>query len=480
MLNRQFLSIDISPSGIKLGRFQVKYNILYILDLQSFLGFEQLRDYLSRMKLRNMEVIGNLGGVHVVARSVSVSSLGKVDAEREITKAIKQQIPSSAKNENIVMKYQVLSTSYDSAKETLDILAAVAKESAIIDFIELMKGINLLPTIIDAGSISLFLPFVGEYEKAEATAIINIENDRTDVVVVENGLPYFVSQYGSGEDDFHQSKSSFCRGLFSILDYYGSDKKKKQPIQKIIISGRGVDEVKSYLAKKTDTKVKVANLKSNPFLRMKKEFNELNSYARVVALGLRKVFPALLEINLVSNEMRDRLQYAINKQRLRRWSIIFSSVLASILGILLLLNLYYSFKLRNTSTILKNIQAELNASHDLRAKNRSLREKILSIKPLIKNEISWDRVLHEISKLTPSDLWIESITSNTHLKKNGNDSILRERILHIEGGTVDQSRLDQFISKLEDSNLFSDVQIEGMEKKDYICFELKMKVTLTP
>ncbi|OQX51662.1 MAG: hypothetical protein B5M53_10690 [Candidatus Cloacimonas sp. 4484_209] len=164
MFNRKFLSISISSDEIKLGLFYIKNDTLYVLDLQTFHSKDELRKYLKTKKLENLNVVGSLGGVHVIARSITFSSVGKINLEREILANIREHIPTFVKDENVLIKYQIISTRYEQVKETVDVLVAIAKENAVIDYIEYLRELNLFPSHVDAGNTSLFLPFVEMYD----------------------------------------------------------------------------------------------------------------------------------------------------------------------------------------------------------------------------------------------------------------------------------------------------------------------------
>ena len=141
---------------------------------------------------------------------------------------------------------------------------------------------------------------------------------------------------------------------------------------------------------------------------------------------------------------------------------------------LISINLFYSFRLFAFSKRIKGLKTKLEEVNTLKVKNKVLRDKLSRIEPLIKNEIVWDKVLFEISKLTPNEVWIESIMSNFKLKKGGDDSVIKEKMLYIEGKAIKQSKIDSFISKLEDSPLFKSVKINKIEKKVNISFKLKL------
>ncbi len=474
MFNRQFLSLDIHLNKIKLGRFFVKNGVLQILDLETFTTKEELKKYLKAKKLRNIEVMGSIGGVHVIARSISVSSIGNVDFDKEIEKSIKKQLPSSAKDENILMEYQILSTKYDEAKETVDVLVAVAKESAVFEYLDFVGNLKLIPSLLAPGNISIFLPFIEQFEKQGATVIINVSEENTDIVIVRNSLPYFASELDSGAKDFGQSKSSYYNRLSSVLDFYRSEKGSEKDIGKIILTGDASEPLQSYLSKKFDFPVESANFEEIPIINPLGRFEDFSSYAHVIGLGLRSVYPALFDINLIPDDVSEGTRTRMHKRTLKRTFLGFLGALGMIFVVLLSANLFYAIRITMVARKITGIQTKLDTFYDLRAKNAELKDKLSSIEPLIKDEVIWDKMLFEIAKLTPSEVWLQSIKSSSFLEKGQNSNVKRERMVYLEGGAVNQSKVDRFVSKLEDSPIFKSVQIQGMEKREFVAFKLKL------
>ncbi|MCK4235148.1 PilN domain-containing protein [candidate division WOR-3 bacterium] len=476
MLNRQFLSIVVLPDSIKLGKFCIKNNILHVLDLQTFESQEKLKEYLNKKRLKNLAVIGSLGGVHVIARSITLSSIGQVDFDKEILKNIQEHIPTSVKDENVLIKFQILSTKYDKAKETVDVLVAVAKENAVITFLEYIRGLNLIPLIVDAGNTSLFLPFIEKYEKKVSTSVVNINNNSTDIVIVENGFPYFVSKIDNGWEDFSNSKAEFFQRLSSVFDFYHSGRGRRKRIHKIIVTGKNDNEVKKFLEKKFDFPVKTSDFGTNSLLRFHNKFENVSSYAHIIGLGLKRVYPALFEIDLIPDQEKENLKFNLLKRTLKRTTVLFFFILSFGSIIILSTNLFYSIRVYIVSKKVEGIKPKLNEVYELSSKNKTLVKKLSDISPLIKNEVVWDKVLFEISKLTPEEVWLISVKSNNILKKGDGETIIKEKILYLEGETTKQSKIDRFVSKLEDSPLFKSIQIDKIEKKEHISFKVKLSL----
>ena len=474
MFNRKFLSISISSDEIKLGLFYIKNDTLYVLDLQTFHSKDELRKYLKTKKLENLNVVGSLGGVHVIARSITFSSVGKINLEREILANIREHIPTFVKDENVLIKYQIISTRYEQVKETVDVLVAIAKENAVIDYIEYLRELNLFPSHVDAGNTSLFLPFVEMYERNISTAIVNIRVKSTDVVIVQNGFPYFVSEFDMGEKEFFNSKSVFHQRLKSVFNFYHSGNSGRKDIKKIIMTGRCDEKIKTYLEKKFDFPVEIADFGKNPLIRFKSKFKDIPSYAHVIGLGLKMTFPALYKMDIIPENEKKNIKFNILKRKLRKLSFSLLYFLSFVTLILLCTNLFYSLRLSVYERRVKGLRTKLEKVYELKGRNRTLREKFSSIEPLIKDETVWDKVLFEISKLTPNKVWLESIKSNSILKKGDNKSIIKEQVLYIEGKAMEQSKIDYFLSRLEDSPLFKSVQIDKIEKKENFSFKLKL------
>jgi len=476
MLSKKFLSIEIFQEEIKIGLFKAKNNILFVLDLQTFNSAGELEKYLREKRLKNLYVIGSLGGVHVIARSITLSSVGKVDFNKEVAKNIKEHIPAFAKDDNILIKYQIISTRYEQVRETVDVLVAIAREDAVEEYVEKIRALGLFPLFIDAGSTSLFLPFMEMYDKNVSTAIVNVKENNTDIVIVQDGFPYFVSELDIGKAQFSHSKSTFHRRLSSVFSFYDSGDNVKEPLRKAIITGNETGEIRKYLEKKLDLPVEIGDLENNRLFELQGKFKNISSYAHIIGLGLKKVYPALIEIDLIPDEEKEDIKYSALKNNIRKVSFAFGCLFSFLLCMLLCINLFYSVKLSAYETRVKGLEANLDQVYKLRLDNKVLKDKVSKIEPLIKNEIVWDRVLFELAKLTPQEVWFGSIRSNNVLKKSEDGGVLTEENLFLEGEAIEQSNIDRLLSRLEDSQIFGLVQIEKIQKNEYYSFKLKLVI----
>ncbi|OQX51661.1 MAG: hypothetical protein B5M53_10685 [Candidatus Cloacimonas sp. 4484_209] len=209
-------------------------------------------------------------------------------------------------------------------------------------------------------------------------------------------------------------------------------------------------------------------------IRFKSKFKDIPSYAHVIGLGLKMTFPALYKMDIIPENEKKNIKFNILKRKLRKLSFSLLYFLSFVTLILLCTNLFYSLRLSVYERRVKGLRTKLEKVYELKGRNRTLREKFSSIEPLIKDETVWDKVLFEISKLTPNKVWLESIKSNSILKKGDNKSIIKEQVLYIEGKAMEQSKIDYFLSRLEDSPLFKSVQIDKIEKKENFSFKLKL------
>jgi Tfp pilus assembly PilM family ATPase/Tfp pilus assembly protein PilN len=473
MLDRRFLSLKIYPDQIQIGLFGVKNNVLNVFDLRTFSNKEELRKYLVKKGLKYTDVVGSLGGIHVLARSITLSSVGRVDFDREIVKSIKEQIPLYVDEENLLIEYQVLSSRQDRVKETVDVLAAITKKSSVFEYLEMLRGLDLNPVLIDAGNTSLFLPFLQVLDKDVSTAIVDVGREKSDVVVVQEELPYFVSKLDLGDEGFSKNRSVFFKKLQSILDFYDAEEIVTRKINKMVVTGRNQEAVRKYLKKKFDFPVQTSDLAKNPMVNLRGSFKDLSTYALPIGLGLKKIYPALSYINLIPDQEKESIGFFSLKRNLKNLSIILASVFGIAAIALLSANLLYSFRISSISGRMKGLKTKLDQVYQLRNQNKLLRQKLSRIEPLLSEETVWDRVLFEIAKLTPKDVWLVSLESDSKLKKKDN-GIEKEKILYVEGKAIEERKIDRFISRLEDSPQFSSVQIEEIEKKEVCCFKLKL------
>ena len=250
-------------------------------------------------------------------RYLKVASLDDNEINQKVIEELNKQFPY--KSEDLIIDYTVLQKSEDGNTHLM--LVAIQKE-IILKQLAVIKQAGLAPVDIEVGSISLFNQFCQENRMPAGYLLINFDDSFIEIMYINAGKLIFsrvVNFTGVLE------KEEFLRNLNVTVTLL---KDENNQIDKIVLSGRGVDleefsrslqEALPYLVEIDDTLnvMKALILKDKPdILRMdlvpqevtfqKKREKSQRSFFYLITL-------ALLNLSLIANivflKVRAREEY---------------------------------------------------------------------------------------------------------------------------------------------------------------------------
>ncbi len=173
-------------------------------------------------------------------------------------------------------------------------------------------------------------------------------------------------------------------------------------------------------------------------------------------------------INLIPPEARrlstqDGIKKYLFKSRTSRFIIFSVLILFSIFIYQATISVRYRIKISLQKRSLENLKIELAQSQDeqrqirkkidvIEQKSNYLKKKLSFLEKTKREAVKWSEVLLCLSKLTPSDLWLDKLCLN------------KEMII-INGTTLDNSRVSDFMVKLDESGYFKATSFNFTQKK---------------
>lgn len=172
-------------------------------------------------------------------------------------------------------------------------------------------------------------------------------------------------------------------------------------------------------------------------------------------------------------ETLNLLPIEVSAKRVSKRGALFYPILASSVYLVIILSLWL-LNITRHSTIQKEIKTLSIQKADLQARAAALSKPVADTKPSAEKEIfqqinsarKWSRVISEISLIVPEEVWLSSIEARQEHETIG-----------CKGYALNQMAVASFISALENSAIFEDVEIVYSQKGEKeVSFELKAKL----
>lgn len=135
-------------------------------------------------------------------------------------------------------------------------------------------------------------------------------------------------------------------------------------------------------------------------------------------------------------------------------------VFASLLLVLALLNLgFLVYEIGNTQK-LQRFESKMEILNDLTERTKILADKLESAQNLEVNRSQTSQLLFALSEITPKEIWLRDIIAG----ESQESPLPFSNKVEIAGFSTSEKALTEFLSNLERSKYFAQVQIESQEK----------------
>ncbi len=206
---KRLVGLDIGSYGIKVislkvGRKNVKVkNFGYgSLSRESIVEGDIMDTNLIEKRIRNIyndENIKNknlsisVAGRNIMYKNIKVNAVGKEDVRKTLEWELPNHIPYE--KDNIYTDYEVLN---EQGGQT-ELLIIAAKKDVVNTRINLLKGLGLMPVVVDTAATSFqnaYETIVGPIEKT--AFIVDIGAEKTSMSIVSEGVPRFIRELPHG------------------------------------------------------------------------------------------------------------------------------------------------------------------------------------------------------------------------------------------------------------------------------------------
>ena len=511
---------------------------------QSELIKRVVANLLAKNNIKTKEIILGLSGQSVFMKFLDILPVSAEKLAQTIKYEAQQQIPFSL--EEVEWDAHMFSSEQKDSSSAYRVLLVAVKKEWLAGKSTLVEGLKLHPSVLDVSSLSLYncARFNQDYDENNLTCILNIGAQSTDLLVTK-GDSLWMRSFAFGGDGItaalvEKFKISFadaeklkarqsidspdvkeavgqvlenlCGEITRSIEYYCFQQKQGQSeqaegsggasapglrhIDEIVLSGGtcrllGLDK---FLAENFSCQVR--NLEPFKMLRLdeeiKKNLGTQNKalFSQAVGLALRGLSQSYININLLKEQIKARV---LSRQRFA--FAVSSAILALVvlLGAATFMRQDYrekSLRLQHLKGLLSSFSRYQPQIKELQKKEQLLSAQTDSLRTMAVNRALWLEVLSQLQKMLPDDLWITelggSVSFDAALEKN-----LQSK-LDLQGKAVSYEGVNDFVSRLKSSALFSEVKPlsssfieeqakegqegEEKEKVEVVKFSVSMKV----
>ncbi len=151
-----------------------------------------IREIYSEMKVDERRVRSSVSGSSVVVRYIELPKMSLEEARNSIKYEASQHIPFDVKE--VEMDCYVLDKAPATESNMMKVILVAAKKAECERLIKIIREGGLIPTLIDVDSLAVVNAFGATQDSRlgpEPIALINIGAKKTDVNIIEGGVPTF-------------------------------------------------------------------------------------------------------------------------------------------------------------------------------------------------------------------------------------------------------------------------------------------------
>ena len=254
---------------------------------------------LNNLKIKNKKVGFSISGYSVIVKKVNMAVMEEKRLEEHILAEAEQYIPFDI--EDVYLDFQDLKTNTDKIERT-DVMLVAAKKEIVDEYLEMLKGINLTPVIVDVDGFALENTYEYSYPDIDNVALVDIGASKMNINILSGGISVvardivvgsrqLTEQLQGAFDLEYEEAEALKLGLVAAgdkqpqiekifattctqwvleikkaIDLYHSNN-ADAPLNKLVLSGGGskVAGFDEFLAKETALHVEIFN----PFMKMR-------------------------------------------------------------------------------------------------------------------------------------------------------------------------------------------------------------------
>ncbi len=500
---------------------------------------EGISRMLEGMELRKTVLVTGLGGQVAFVRKMKLPPVPKGKIKQIVSYEVQQQIPFPLKE--VVWDYHLSTILKKKTTSVEVTMAAVKGEMVENLVEQVRQGGGKEPDVVDISVISLHNALIyNEFLAPDTTSIVvSVGWNFTDIIIEEgntlaftrsipigerNMLREIMKEKGEGYNEAMQvlfsgedkAVESVWQDLFTeikrTMNYYLSQVEKVASFDEIVVHGR-ISSSPQFL--KFLSSYFPGNIRSvDPWGKVSRPAGVDDGYYGItLGLALRPLVDLSLEVNLLPPRV-------VRKKVMERKKPYFylSGILIPLVAATLSAFSYQDYtitqlKLERVEKAVKSFEPYIPKIKELYAKRREIEGKIKEVESILSRKTFWSDFLREISLLTPSDIYITKIergeASETTRperrsqvveygavmveptgpaegyegrRRRRREPVAKREIKQgdsflISGKTKSFPRVDEYISRLQDSPLLEQVTLVNVAREgEEVAFLLQVKV----
>jgi general secretion pathway protein L len=284
------MGIDRTATSVRVAVVRSAYRKLAIEALRE----ERLADHetpsaairAATANLRPDAVATSLSGSRTFVRQLGLPAAAQKELSSVLSFEVEATLPLEL--EDAVMDHRVLRRIPSDPSDTLPILAGVAKTEEVRDEIGLvLRGAGQEPQRIGIGALPLanWAPVAPELESADVSAILELDDEHTDLLIMRRGEPRLSRSLGRGVLSLPAGAPELGRELRQTLAAWRVQGGPMLEQLIVVGSGRQTPGLESFMEQQLG--VKVVDLPKVPFEALTTDHAAaLPRFAKAVALAL--------------------------------------------------------------------------------------------------------------------------------------------------------------------------------------------------
>lgn len=265
-----------------------------------------------------------------------------------------------------------------------------------------------------------------------------------------------------------------------VLTYYERSDPKRKPVERVVLVGgsaRCLGLVRT-LQERLQLEVVLGDPLHDITLKVPRPTHPgmgdvSHLFSLAVGLCLKKVFPYVNSIDLSPPNVQKEVAVWRERQRLQSFAAVSASILLGALLLVLPSYFLYQYGISASGERFREMRRRVDEALSLKAENGGLQSKLAVFESLAQDREEWSVALREIARVTPEKVWLVNFESEDKLEAKEEETeriaatqrVVRRTVkLDMQGLSLSEDLVREFLHRLEDSSLFSDVQLIFMEQ----------------
>ncbi|TYB31389.1 MAG: type IV pilus assembly protein PilM [Candidatus Mcinerneyibacterium aminivorans] len=193
----KILSLKVGRKNVKVKKFGYgKLSRESIVEgdiMDTNLIEKRIRNVYNEENVKNKNLSISVAGRNIMYKNIKINAVGKDDVKKTLEWELPNHIPYE--KDNIYTDYEVLS---EEGGQT-ELLIIAAKKDVVNTRINLLKGLGLMPVVVDTAATSVqnaYETLVGPIE--DTAFIVDIGAEKTSMSIVADGVPRFIRELPHG------------------------------------------------------------------------------------------------------------------------------------------------------------------------------------------------------------------------------------------------------------------------------------------